>query len=71
MEISIDKLIDKVGSLYKLVVLVSRRAIEIGDGAAKLTDAPNDMKPGNVAIREILEDKITYKLKDKEKEKEE
>lgn len=68
MEMPIDKLIDKTGSLYKLVVITSRRAIELGDGAARLVEAPKEMKPANVALKEILEDKVTYKEKEKEKE---
>jgi DNA-directed RNA polymerase subunit K/omega len=44
------------------VILASRRAIELSEGAAKLIDAPPTAKPMNVAIAEISEGKITYKL---------
>ena len=61
---SIDILISKVGSLYKLVVLAFRRATELGDGAQKMVDAPPDAKVSNIALQEIIEGKITYKIKD-------
>ena len=59
--IPIDKLLNKVGSIYKLVILASRRAIELADGGQKLTDAPADAKPANIAIKEILDGKVEYK----------
>ncbi len=68
MDIPIDLLINKVGSLYKLVVLASRRAIELGEGAAKLVDVAKDVRPFSVALKEILEGKITYKEVEKGKE---
>jgi len=63
-DVAIDKLLDKTGSIYKLVVLASRRAIELNEGAARLVDAPPDAKPTGVALKEILEGKISYKLKE-------
>jgi len=64
MDMPIDLLINKTGSLYKLVVLAARRAIELGEGAAKLVDVAKDIKPINVALREILDGRITYKEKE-------
>ena len=65
-DIDRDDLLDKTGSVYKLVVLAALRSIELSDGAAKLVDAPaTEGKPLNIALREILEGKITYKEKDK------
>ena len=61
---AIDKLLDKTHSIYKLVVIASRRTIELADGAQKLVDAPADAKPANIAIQEIMEDKITYKVRE-------
>lgn len=63
-DIGIDMLIDKTGSAYKLVIMTMRRAIELSEGAAKLVDAPLDQKTINIAIKEILEGKITYKVKE-------
>ena len=56
------------GSVYKLVVLASRRALELGAGSEKLVNASPNEKPTSVALKEIVEEKINYK-KDKEKKK--
>ena len=60
----IDKLMDKIRSIYKLVILASRRTIELADGAQKLVNAPADAKPSDIAIEEIIEGKISYKVKE-------
>lgn len=60
----IDKLMDKIHSIYKLVILSSRRTIELADGAQKLVNAPADAKPSDIAIEEIIEGKISYKVKE-------
>lgn len=59
----IQLLYNKTGSAYKLVILAARRAIELSDGAAKLIDCAADEKVTNIAINEILEGKISYKVK--------
>ena len=63
-DVAMDKLLDKTGSIYKLVVLASRRAIELNEGAARLVNAPLDAKPTGVCLQEILEGKISYKIKE-------
>ena len=60
---SIDKLLDKTHSIYKLVILASRRTIELAEGGQKLVEAPADTRPSDIALEEILEDKISYKEK--------
>ena len=60
--IDMEHLLNKTGSFYKLVVLASRRAIELSEGAANLVDAPPQAKAMNVAIKEIAEGKISYKV---------
>ncbi|MCM8761082.1 MAG: DNA-directed RNA polymerase subunit omega [Candidatus Omnitrophica bacterium] len=64
MNVDIADLLNKTGSVYKLVILASRRAIELSEGAAKLVDAPPEAKVTNVAIQEIAEGKISYKVKE-------
>ncbi len=64
MDFDIADLLNKTGSTYKLVILASRRAIELSEGAARLVDMPAEAKVTNIAIQEILEGKITYKIKD-------
>lgn len=62
-EIPIDELIKKIGSIYKLAVLAARRAVELADGAAKLVDASSDARVAQIALKEIIEGKISYKEK--------
>ncbi len=62
-EIPIDELLKKTGSIYKLSIIAARRTIELAEGAARLVDAPVDAKPSSVALKEILEGKISYKEK--------
>ena len=61
---AIDKLLNKTHSIYKLVIIAARRTIELADGAQRLVDAPVDAKPANVALKEIIEDKISYKVRE-------
>ncbi len=63
MNFDIADLLSKTGSTYKLVILASRRAIELSEGAATLVDS-TETKAINLAIQEISEGKITYKVKD-------
>jgi DNA-directed RNA polymerase omega subunit len=56
---------DKTGSIYKLVVLASRRAQELAADGAKLVDVPGGTKVALIALQEILEGKISYKIKEK------
>ena len=64
-DLPVDSLLNKVGSAYKLVILASRRAIELSEGATKLVEAPLDAHVTNIALKEILEGKISYKIKEK------
>jgi len=60
----IQLLYNRTNSAYKLVILAARRAIELSEGAPRLIDASPDEKPTNIAIHEILQGKITYKVMD-------
>ena len=60
--VDIAHLFSQTGSSYKLVILASRRAIELNEGAARLIEAPLQAKSINVAIEEISQGKITYKI---------
>lgn len=57
---SIEKLYSKTQSMYKLVILASRRALELNEGAAKLTEAKSG-KVSLLALHEIAEGSISYK----------
>jgi len=57
-----EKLLDKsLGSVYKLVILASKRALEIAEGQPKLTADDASVKPSSVALHEIAEGMIEAK----------
>jgi len=64
-DIPVDELVKKTGSLYKLVLLSAMRAIELSEGATKLVDASVDTKMPTIALQEIMQGKVTFKLKEK------
>jgi DNA-directed RNA polymerase omega subunit len=64
MDVPIDKLMGKTNSVFKLVILAARRAGELNEGAAKLIDGSDHAKPGTIALKEILEGKVSYKIKE-------
>jgi DNA-directed RNA polymerase subunit omega len=62
-----EKLLEKVGSTYKLVNLAARRAMQLSEGEPPLVDLDSKKKPALVALQEISEGKISYRPKGKEK----
>ena len=57
--VPLENLIDKSnGSMYKLCVIVSRRALELAEGAPRLIDAPSDIKVTTLAMQEIASGKV-------------
>ena len=61
--VPLEKLVDKTnGSVYKLVILASKRALEIAEGQPKLVDIDSSVKPSTIALHEIAEGKITYRI---------
>ena len=60
IDINLETLYDKVGSIYKLVVMATMRAIEINAGAAQLTQHQKDNIITTV-LQEISEGKISFK----------
>ena len=60
--ISLQDLLDKSnGSVYKLVVMAARRALEISEGQPKLVSADPGTKPSTVALEEIRFGKVRVK----------
>jgi DNA-directed RNA polymerase omega subunit len=59
----LEKLLDKSGnSIYKLVVLASKRALELAEGQPKLVKELNSAtKPSTTALKEITEGKVKIK----------
>jgi DNA-directed RNA polymerase omega subunit len=52
-------------SIYKLVIAASRRALELGAGSEKLVNTAPNAKPTSIALKEIKENKVSYKEKKK------
>jgi DNA-directed RNA polymerase omega subunit len=63
-----NQLLDRsCNSVYKLVILASKRALEISEGQPKLVEMDSSVKPSSVALQEITEGKVySKKLKSKE-----
>ncbi len=60
--VALEKLLDKSsGSIYKLVILASKRALEIAEGQPKLVNINSPIKPSTVALHEIAESKVYCK----------
>ena len=60
--VALENLIDKSdNSIYKLVILASKRALEIAEGQPKLVQANSSLKPSTIALHEIAENKVRYK----------
>ena len=54
-----EKLLDKsCDSVYKLVILASKRALEIAEGQPKLVAVDASIKPSTVALYEIAAGKV-------------
>ena len=63
--ISIENLLDKTdNSIYKLVILASKRALELNEGSPKLVETESK-KISAIALEEIKEGKIGIKEKKK------
>ncbi|MEA3305606.1 MAG: DNA-directed RNA polymerase subunit omega [Candidatus Omnitrophota bacterium] len=58
--IPMGDLLRKADSIYQLVVLVSRRAIDLSEGAERLIDVSPKAKPSSIAFEEIKKGKIAY-----------
>ena len=59
-QVPIEDLLKRCGSIYKLVILASKRAKELADGSPALVDTSNK-KVTTVALEEILQGKVLYK----------
>lgn len=67
--IPLEKLIDKsYGSMFKLVIMASRRALELAEGAPRLSEAPQDIKVTTLAMKEIADRKVVM-ARDQKQEK--
>jgi len=60
--VALETMLDKSnGSVYKLVILASKRALEIAEGQPKLVQANASAKPSTVALYEIAANRVQCK----------
>ena len=64
IDIPIEELTKKIGSVYKLVNVASRRAAELNAGILPLVQI-NSKKAATIALEEIRQGVVGFKLKDK------
>ncbi|HEX8340587.1 MAG TPA: DNA-directed RNA polymerase subunit omega [Tepidisphaeraceae bacterium] len=53
-----DEIVNKVGGRFKLTALLQKRVLELMDGARPLVERRGNMTDLEVAIQEVLQDKI-------------
>ena len=53
-----EEIVNKVGGKFKLTALIQKRMIELMQGARPLVERKRGMSNMEVAIQEVLEDKI-------------
>ncbi len=55
----LEKLLVRSGfSVYKLILMASKRALELADGMPSLAEFPTSHKTATIALDEILEGKV-------------
>jgi DNA-directed RNA polymerase omega subunit len=60
--VPLEKLLDKTdNSIYKLVILASKRALEIAEGQPKLVNVNSSVKPSTAALYEIADSRLQLK----------
>lgn len=53
------------GSIYKLILLASQRALELAEGAPRLIEYPSSDKPATMALEEIASGKVVLEINKK------
>ncbi|MDD5424620.1 MAG: DNA-directed RNA polymerase subunit omega [Candidatus Omnitrophica bacterium] len=64
VQISTEDVLDKTNSIYKLVILASKRALELNEGSPKLVET-DSKRISTIALEEIKAGKIVMKEKKK------
>lgn len=62
---SLEKSLEKVSNRYLLVVLAAKRARQLNRGAQAQLESKHK-KPTSVALQEIADAKVGYRLKDED-----
>lgn len=61
----IEELLEKTDSVYKLVILAAKRAVELNQGSSALVKI-DSKKPTTIALEEIRQGRVALKTKKKE-----
>jgi DNA-directed RNA polymerase omega subunit len=70
-QVALENILDKSNfSIYKLVIIAARRALEIAEGAPQLVALDKNLKATTIALSEIAQGKVVYK-KSKKKDQDE
>ena len=59
-----EDLVRNVPSRYKLVIVASLRTLELSEGKEKLVDVPPNTKFAMIALKEIEQGLIGYRIKE-------
>ena len=60
--VPVDDLIKQIGSIFKLVILASKRTAELNDGYKPKMEVEKSEKLASVALGEIAAGKIEYTI---------
>ena len=60
IHVPIEDLLGRTNSLYKLVILATKRSVELNDGSKPKVDIGKDKKLSTIALKEIAEGKIKF-----------
>ena len=60
--VPVEEVLKDGNSIYKLVILAARRAAELNNGAPKLVEASMQTKVSTVALEEIRQGKVVYRV---------
>jgi DNA-directed RNA polymerase omega subunit len=59
-----EKIFKDGDSIYKVTLLAAMRAIELSNGAQKLVESDDSKKFSTIALDEIAQGKLKYKIKE-------
>ncbi len=64
-QVAIEELLQRCGSVYRLIILAAKRAKEVADGSPPLV-VSSHKKVTSIALDEILQGKVLYKVDERE-----
>jgi len=64
IDIPIEDLYEKTGSVFKLVILASKRTLELSNGSPARVEISKHIKPSIIALHEIAAGKVEFTLQE-------